>query len=564
MAFVITQGCCSDASCTTVCPVDCIHPTPDEPQFARAEMLYIDPETCIDCAACVDVCPVDAISADHELVEGNERYAAINANYFQAHPEPKVIRAPRRAPPLPTDAETLRVAIVGSGPAGCYAAEELLSRRGVQVSMFERLPVPWGLVRAGVAPDHQKTKAIADLFGSTTRRPGFAFYLNVEIGTHLSHEELMLHHHAVIYAHGATTDRRLNIPGEDLPGCAAAAEFVKWYNSHPDFADKSFDLGGERAVIVGNGNVALDVARILASDPAELDTTDIAPYALEALKKSNIREIFVLGRRGPADAAYASAELLELSRIPGVDVVVDAAADSFDPPHPGVGLQNAFKLTLARELMDTPLDPAAKKIILRFGVSPVEVVGDSRVEGVRVVHNEVTLDADGVPLWRPTDRQEVIQAGLVLRSVGFRGVALAGVPFDEVLGLTPNDGGRVLKAADAEQIPGVYATGWIKRGPSGVIGTNKHCARETVVRLLEDFAAGRLTPPTCAEASMTTLLLNRQPEAVDVNGWQELDAVERRRGAAAAKPRCKVVDVEEMLTIALAPKRTTQPPSSGS
>src|SRR5215213_384327 len=291
MTFVITQPCCSDASCVSVCPVNCIHPTPEEPDYGSASMLYIDPQTCIDCGACVEACPVDAIGPDYDLAENDQDFIAINAEYFEdpRHRDylPEAVQRGSRAVQV-TEPEPLRVAIVGSGPAACYAAEDLLDRPGlaVQVGIFERLPVPWGLVRFGVAPDHQRTKLVTTQFERTARRPRATLRLNVDVGQHITHDELLAHHHAVVYAVGAARDLRLGIPGEDLPGSSSATDFVAWYNGHPDFVDRNFDLSAQRAMVIGSGNVALDVARILVSDVDDLRRTDIAEHALEALAES--------------------------------------------------------------------------------------------------------------------------------------------------------------------------------------------------------------------------------------------------------------------------------------
>ena len=325
MAHVVTQSCCNDASCVAVCPVDCIHPTPNEPGYGRAEMLYIDPVGCIDCGACIDACPVDAILPDYDLTPETARYEEINAAYYlNREPFAPAVEPPAAAEVQVSERALLRVAIVGSGPSGCYAAESLLSRIGpaVEVSFFEKLATPFGLIRFGVAPDHQGTKAVASLFQKTASRKNVDFYLNVEVGEHLTHDDLLAHHDAVIYAVGAPADCALGIPGEDLPGSHSATEFVAWYNGHPDQAHRTFDLSGERAVIIGNGNVALDVARVLVAGTAELTKTDIAPHALEALSESRIREVLVVGRRGPAQAAYTSPELLALGYLPGVNVSV--------------------------------------------------------------------------------------------------------------------------------------------------------------------------------------------------------------------------------------------------
>ncbi|GAA4486642.1 FAD-dependent oxidoreductase [Rhodococcus olei] len=557
MAYVITQPCCNDATCLEVCPVDCIRPTPADPGFATAEMLHIDPGTCIDCGACAEECPVDAIFAADELPEEHARYASVNADWFDRHPLESSWDAlePGGRVTLPPDTTPLRVAIVGSGPAACYAAADLIGRAGaaVEVEMFDRLPTPWGLIRAGVAPDHPGTKAITDVFRATTSNPAFAFRLNVEIGADLSHDDLMAHHHAVIYAVGAAGDRRLGVPGEDFAGCHGATEFVAWYNGHPDRADARFDLSGERVVIVGNGNVALDVARILVSDPDELAATDIADHALEALRASNIREVVLLGRRGPAEAAYTSPELIALGRLPGVDVVVDALA--FDEHARGAAgddasdAATALKTAVAAEYAERPPTPGNRRIVLRYMVSPVVMLGEGRVEGVRIVHNAL-VDEDGVRRAEPTDRYESIETSLVLRAIGYRGTAVPGLPFDEDRGVIPNAGGRVADPRTGAPLPGVYAAGWIKRGPSGVIGTNKRCAQETVAHLLDDAVAGRLVAPTGNRDTLTALLRARSPEVVDGEGWRAIDAAERDRGRTQGRPRTKFTDIESMLAAA--------------
>jgi ferredoxin/flavodoxin---NADP+ reductase len=441
--------------------VDCIHPRPDEPDFATAEMLYIDPAGCIDCGACIPMCPVDAIRAEADLRADSLRYLELNAFYASA------LDAPTPRPEIPlairTLADSLRVAIVGAGPAGLFAAEHLLTQPGVkvEVDVYDRLPTPWGLIRAGVAPDHQETKAAAESFQWTARRPGFRYQLGVEVGTDITPAELAEYYDAVVYAFGASTDRHLGIPGEQLAGSHAATEFVAWYNGHPDYADRTFDLSGSRAVIVGNGNVALDVARILAAEPESLAATDIADHALEALRDSKIREVIVLGRRGAAQAAYTTPELLGLRKLAGVDLVIDAA-EVADDSVTGVA---QLKVDVAREIAGQGEAGYERRIVLRYLASPVEVIGDGSVEGIRLVRNELRPGPDGEHRAHPTDRYETLEAGLVLRSVGYRGTALPGMPFDEGRGVIPNSQGRVE--------PGVYTTGWVKRGPSGVIGTNK-------------------------------------------------------------------------------------------
>jgi len=561
MAYVITQACCNDASCVATCPVNCIHPTPDEAQFRTTEMLYIEPDTCIDCGACVDACPVAAIFPADQLSQADARYAEINANYYEKYPLQEGWRPLKATEAKRVDLGTLRVAIVGAGPAASYAAEQLLVHSDVEVEVFEKLPTPWGLIRAGVAPDHPGTKVITDAFEWTAAKDGFQFHLNVEVGKHLSHDELLANHHAVIYAVGASSDRRLDIPGGDLPGSHAATEFVAWYNGHPDYADREFDLSGERAVIVGNGNVAIDVARVLTMDIAELATTDIADHALEALRHSNIREVVLLGRRGPAQAAYSTPEFLALGELENVDVVIDPAELELDELSARL-LESGeyepsaeFKVQLAREFAERASTPGRKRIVFRYLASPTALLGTDRVEAVTVARNELVAGTDGSPSARPTADSETLGASLVLRSIGYRGRPLAGVPFDERRGTIPNDNGRVLESAGGAPVDGVYVTGWIKRGPSGVIGTNKACAKETVRGLLEDFQSGSLSRPVGSRKDLTKLVTQRQPARIDYRGWQAIDAAERAGGAASGRPRVKITDVDEMLGVARVRRR---------
>ncbi|QIX52632.1 FAD-dependent oxidoreductase [Rhodococcus sp. DMU1] len=541
MPFVITQRCCNDASCVTECPVDCIRPRPDDPEYGTTEMLYIDPDTCIDCGACVDACPVGAIYSDYDLPVSLTRFAELNQAYFQRHPLESTDLAPPRAPErLPDELGTLRVAIVGSGPAGCYAAVELLQYGNVEVEMFDRLPAPWGLVRSGVAPDHPETKAVAEMFSSAFRGDAFEFRLDVEVGEHISLAELRRHHHAVVYAVGAPGDRRLGIPGEDLPGSHSATEFVAWYNGHPDYTDREFDLSGERAVIVGNGNVALDVARILTLDPDVLAKTDIAYHALEALRSSNIREVVVLGRRGPVQAAYSAPEFLALGYLPSVDVVVDEAELTLDPASravlddPDVEPSLTLKLDLAHEYAGKPARDGNKRIVFRYLVSPTELRGSGRVDSVELVHNTLDADLNAVP----ANETEGVKASLVLRAVGYRGEPVADLPFDDARRVIPNSRGRV------EGMPGVYTTGWIKRGPRGVIGTNRADSQETVATLLEDFRAGMLAEPEFDRSALNALLAERRPQSVDKARWRAIDAAEKAAGTAVGRPRVKNVALD--------------------
>jgi ferredoxin/flavodoxin---NADP+ reductase len=449
----------------------------------------------------------------------------------------------------------LRVAVVGSGPAGFYAAGALLaSDVAVDVDMIERLPTPWGLVRLGVAPDHENIKAVSRAFERIAARPGFRFFGHVEVGRDVTHDELVELYDAVIYTFGAQTDRRLGIPGEDLPGSWAATEFVAWYNGHPDYQDLSFDLSHERAVVVGNGNVAIDCARMLALTQEELAPTDTTDAAAEAIVSAGIREIVMLGRRGPAQASFTPVELQELGELAGADVIVDRADLELDPASEAALEEDRER---ARRNVDILREFAARKrtgkprtLRLRFLVSPVAILGEDRVEAVEVVHNELVLDDRGGLVAFPTDRREIIPCGLVLRSVGYRGVGLAGVPFDEPGGVIPNECGRVL-ADEGRPLPGVYCAGWIKRGPTGVIGTNKKDATETVELLLEDAQEGRIGAAPRA-GSLEALLEERGLECVTHAGWEAIDTGERERGAPLGRPRVKFLTREELLAAARA------------
>jgi ferredoxin--NADP+ reductase len=455
---------------------------------------------------------------------------------------------------------TARVAIVGAGPAGAFAADRLLRARGdVEIDLFERLPTPWGLLRAGVAPDHQEIKRLDETFDEHTLRQGCRFFGNVEVGVDISHEDLMSHYSAVVYATGAQTDKSLGIPGEDLPGSRPATEFVAWYNGHPDYRDLEFDLSGRRAVVIGNGNVAADVTRMLTLSTAELERTDVADHALEALRESSIEEVVVLGRRGPAQAAFTSAELRELGRMDGVDVRVDPDEIELDPLSAEWleedGTFTARKnVELLREFAARePQEGARSTIVLRFLRSPVEIRGEGGVEAIDVSRNQIVRSDDGT--LRPKaagDDVETIECGLVLRSVGYRAVPLPGVPFDERSFILPNDRGRVL-SPDGERLPGVYAVGWIKRGPTGILGTNKRDAEETVTRLAEDLGAGACpVPQNPAREQIDALLAERRPDLVTVDAWRAIDARELEAGVRQQRPRVKLASRDELLAAARA------------
>ncbi len=462
-----------------------------------------------------------------------------------------------------TSVHPLRVAVVGSGPAGFYAAGALLANEDTlfEVDMFERLPTPWGLVRLGVAPDHPKIKSVSRAFERIAQRPRFRFFGNVEVGGDLGHGDLMELYNAVIYAFGAQADRRMGIPGEDLPGSWAATAFVAWYNGHPDFQEVPFDLSSARAVVVGNGNVAVDVARMLALTAGELAPTDTTDEAIAAIVGSGIDEILVLGRRGPAQAAFTPPELQELTELEGADLVVDptdleldAASSAALEDDTAVARRN---VDLLREAAGSPSTGKPKTLRLRFCVSPLAILGDERVEAVEVARNELVADSGGRIRAVPTDEREVIPCGIVLRSVGYRGTAMPGVPFDEETATIRNKAGRVLDG-DAEPIPGVYCTGWIKRGPSGVIGTNKKDAMETVELLIADARAGLLPGRTeRSSRGVEDVLAERGVACVSYEGWEAIDAVERERGEQEGRPRVKLCSREQLLEAAHVLKEPT-------
>jgi ferredoxin--NADP+ reductase len=458
--------------------------------------------------------------------------------------------------PPGTPDQPLRVAIIGSGPAAFYAAEHLLKspERAVRVDMFDRLPTPYGLVRGGVAPDHQKIKSVIAIYEKIAAHPGFRFFGNVEFGRHLTRADLERHVHAVVYATGAQTDRRLGVPGEDLVGSHSATEFVAWYNGHPDFRDRRFDLSAESVAVIGVGNVAVDVARILCLTPEELRRTDMADYAVEALSASRVREISILGRRGPVQAAFTTVEVKELGELTDADVVVrpdEAALDALSLAE----LEAARAATKAKvEIVQgfSRRAPAGKRrrLHIRFLVSPLELLGNAegRVIGLTLGRTRLVKGPSGAAVTEPTGETEVLPAGLVFRSVGYRGVPLRGVPFDERTGLIPNTKGRVLDPATGTPLAGHYATGWIKRGPTGVIGNNKADSVETVNALVEDLVAGSLPVPAAPDpAALEALVRERQPQIVTFDDWKRLDGIEVERGRPQGRPRVKLTSVEEML-----------------
>ena len=451
----------------------------------------------------------------------------------------------------------LRVAIIGAGPSAFYAADQLLRQTEIEfhVDMFDRLPTPYGLVRAGVAPDHQKIKSVTRSFAEIAAHPRFRFFGFVDFGADITLADLKRYYHQVLFATGAQSDRHMGIPGEDLAGSHPATEFVAWYNGHPAYRDCKFDLSAERVAIVGVGNVAIDVARILCLSPAELARTDMADHAIEALSRSRVREVHLLGRRGIAQAAFTNPEIKELGELEDADIVVRPAEAELDP------VSREFVDASGDRVLQRKIDliqsyaarepvGRSRKLMLRFLVSPVEIVGDGhgRVASLRLVRNTLSRNPAGSIVANPTDSFEELPVGLVFRSVGYRGAPLPDVPFNERWGVVLNEKGRVLDPASDLPIAGEYVTGWIKRGPSGVIGTNKPDAAETVACMVQDARAGSTLEPAEPDADVAMeLIAARQPRSVSFADWRRLDALECARGQAEGRPRVKFTSVEEML-----------------
>ncbi len=441
------------------------------------------------------------------------------------------------------------IAIVGSGPSGFFAAASLLKADGVDVAvdMLEMLPTPWGLVRSGVAPDHPKIKSVSQQFEKTAEDKRFRFFGNIRVGEHVTAAELAQRYDAVIYAVGAQSDRALGIPGEDLPGSESAVDFVGWYNAHPHYEQMAPNLSGARAVVVGNGNVAVDVARMLVTDPDELALTDIADHALKSLRPCGVQEVLIIGRRGPLQSAFTTLELRELGELDGVDVVVDPAElegiSDDDAAAAGKIAKNNIKVL--REYASRAPRPGHRRIVLRFFTSPIEIKGDGKVESIVLGRNELVTDASGRMVAKDTGAREELRVQLVVRSVGYRGVPIEGLAFDDRTGTIPNTNGRI------EGTRNEYVAGWIKRGPSGVIGTNKKCSQDTVDTVLGDLAAGagRADRGNGYHDELAEWLESRQPKLVTAAHWQAIDSFERQAGEALRRPRVKLANVTELLRV---------------
>jgi ferredoxin/flavodoxin---NADP+ reductase len=431
---------------------------------------------------------------------------------------------------------------VGAGPAGFYTADQLLGA-GFEVDLFDALPTPFGLVRSGVAPDHPKIKSVTRVYEKTAKKPGFRFFGAVKLGEDIARADLLERYHAVVYAFGTMDDNRLGIPGEDRPGSYAATRFVAWYNGHPDAVDEAFDLTAQRAVVIGNGNVAADLARMLLLDPDELAVTDTADHAIHHLSSAHVNEVIVLGRRGPAQAAFTNPELRELGEMTGVDIQVDPAElEGVEPPEDDPTKQR--NVEILRSYAERPPGSAGRRISLKFLRSPLELLGegeDGPVTGIRVGLNRLE---NGRAV--PTGEEEVIACGLVLRSIGYRGRPIDDIPFDEQRALIRNEGGRVCEE-DGSPCGGEYAVGWIKRGPSGVIGTNKKDAADTVAKIVEDRDAGRLAGERPDADDTAEWLSSAAPDAVTWEGWQAIDEHERSLGEPHGRPRVKLVQLAELM-----------------
>lgn len=443
----------------------------------------------------------------------------------------------------------LSVAVFGSGPAGFYTIEALFKQTQVpvRVDLFDRLPMPFGLVRFGVAPDHQNIKAVIKVYEKLATDPRFRFFGNVELGKDLSLNEVLTYYDQVVIATGCAADKKMGILGEDADGCYSATDFVAWYNGHPDYCQHQFRLEHRRAAVVGVGNVAMDVTRILLKDRDELAKTDIADYALTALKQSAIREVVLLGRRGPAQAAFSNKEICEIAELPDVAVEIDAALLD------GIQIEGLDKDTRKNieffwQCAKTPKLNAPKRVKLRFLTSPAEIlVNNGAVVGLKIEKNQLSDNGPNAKA-SGTGQFELLEVGTVFRSIGYRGTPIAGVPFDDKSGLIPNQAGRVLDSATGQPLPGVYTAGWIKRGPSGLVGSNKPDAAATVANMLADATQKRAGAPLNDDPqAIIKLLTDKNIRSVSYADWRKLDALEQSNGKAVGKVRQKFVTLADAL-----------------
>lgn len=455
-----------------------------------------------------------------------------------------------------SESNPLRVAIIGSGPAGFYTVSNFLKHTDlcVEMDMFERLPTPFGLVRAGVAPDHQKYKTVTRAYDKSAQNLSFRFFGNVEYGTDITLDDLKDHYHQVMFATGAPSDRNLGIAGEDLIGSHSATDFVAWYNGHPDCTDFEFDLTQENVAVIGLGNVAIDVARILCKTDAELMTTDMADYALDALRDSKVKNVYVLGRRGPAQAAFTPPEIKEMGELDDADVFVPVSEATLDPASEAEleasGDKNVKKNVAAIEdFSQRTIHDKSRHLTIRFLVSPTELIGeDGKVSAIKLVKNEAYADEKGGVKARATDQEEIIPVGMVFRSVGYRGAPVIDVPFDDYNGTIRNTEGRITDDSD-DALAGMYVAGWIKRGPTGVIGTNKTDAQETVKHMAEDARAGLFFEPGKSSEDVVALIKSRKPDVITYSDWKKIDEHELSHGVASNRPRVKLTNIQDMLDV---------------
>jgi len=451
----------------------------------------------------------------------------------------------------------LRIAIIGAGPAGFYAAQHLFKKYSspVHIDMFDKLPTPHGLVRLGVAPDHQKTKSVSKVYDKIASNPNFRFFGYVEFGKDINLDDLKQHYHQIIFATGAQTDRNLRIPGIESNGSHSASEFVAWYNGHPDYKDRNFNLSHKGVAIVGVGNVAVDVARILCRTREELEKTDIADHALEVLSRSKIKHIHILGRRGPLQAAFTNPELKELGQMEDADTFtfkeeIEVDQDTRKKLIESNDHSTIRKIDILTEYSRVRNATKSRRIDLRFLVSPVEIIDDGRgnVKSLKIVKNKLVSDKNGNIRAEPTDKFDYLEIGLVFRSIGYSGVPLEGIPYDESNGTVFHEKGRILEPDSRKHITGFYATGWIKRGPTGVIGTNKSDSLESVNCMIEDLNRNKYLDPKYPEISkVEDFLAERKPEFIDYESWLEIDREEINRGKSQGRPRVKYTTIQDLL-----------------
>lgn len=525
MTYVITRGCCTDASCVTVCPVDCIHPRPGEADYGTTEILYVDADVCIDCGACADACPVKAIKPADMLNSDELVFLDINADFYRDRPkiEPNHEHTWDRMGPTRTG-KPLQVAIVGTGPSASYTTRTLLLSTDARVTILDRAVMAGGFVRSAVAPDHGGTKKFVGTFDWLHRHPRASMYMNVTVGKDLSHEELLKYHDAVIYGVGADQERPLGVPGESLPGVNSANDMVRWYNADEFVRARAIALSSRRVIIVGNGNVALDIARIVLTDPERLSTTEISREALSEIARADVNEVVIVGRRGPAHAAFTRPELLTMG--PGIDVEVaidSGTLEEFNDAEPGS--KAAMLASLPRYGGDLAANPQpGKRAVFLFGANVEAIDGLNKVATASI---------------RTTDGVIEVPASTVVVSIGHRGSPVAGLPFDDRTGTVPHEQGRVVDPVTGTAVRGAYVVGWIKRGAQGGIGINRADAQETILTMLNDLNDPTTRSTVGSVRAFGKYLRRRVPHLVTRRAMRRLDAAERTAGEQAGRPREK-------------------------